>query len=373
MITAIDLKHFKCFDHQRLDLGALTLLAGVNGAGKSSVIQALLVLRQSYVEGSLQKGLLTLNGGLVHLGVASEVLFEQAETDDIGISLSSDGGQQHAWHFKYDLLDSDVLASDGPVTPTDFDCGTALFSDNCHYLAAERVGPRPAYDASYYEVSQRHQLGPHGEFAAHFLEHYGSKSVVIEGLRKKSARDESLKSQTEAWMGEICPGTELELSRKTELDLVGLRYSFSIGRDRTKAFRATNVGFGLTYVLPILVAALSSKPGDLLIVENPEAHLHPRGQSRLAQLLAAAAAGGVQVIVETHSDHVLNGIRIAVAQKTLSDSKVQCNFFERATDSIVPRIIPLHVLSTGQMSEWPAGFFDEFDSELDTLLGIEKQ
>lgn len=372
MISTIDLVNFKCFASQRVAFAGITLLAGVNGAGKSSVIQALLVLRQSHLQGSLQKGLLTLNGSLVHLGVASEVLFDQAETDNISIVLSSDDGKQDGWHFRYDLHDSDVLVSDDPITAGTYSSGTALFSDNCHYLAAERVGPRPAYDASYYEVSQQQQLGPHGEFAAHFLEHYGSEPVLIEGLRKKNARDNSLKSQTEAWMGEVCPGTQLELSRKTELDLVGLRYSFSTGRDRTKAFRATNVGFGLTYVLPILVATLSSKPGDLLIVENPEAHLHPRGQSQLAQLLAAAAASGVQVIVETHSDHVLNGIRIAVAHKALPASEVQCNFFERDADSVVPRIIPLHVLSTGQMSEWPAGFFDEFDSELDTLLGIEK-
>jgi predicted ATPase len=369
VISTIDLTNFKCFACQEVDLGAMTLLTGANGTGKSSVIQALLVLRQSYLQGSLQKGQLSLNGSLVHLGVASEVLFDQATTDDIGIGLSSDDGERHRWHFRYDLLESDVLVSDDPVTPATFDCGAVLFSDNCHYLAAERVGPQPAYDASYYEVSQRHQLGSHGEFAAHFLEHYGSKPVFIDGLKKRNARDESLKSQTEAWMEEVCPGTELELSRKTELDVVGLRYSFSTGRDRTKAFRATNVAFGLTYVLPILVATLSAKPGDLLIVENPEAHLHPRAQSHLAQLLAVAAGGGVQVIVETHSDHVLNGIRIAVAHKSLPQHAVRCNFFERDADSVIPRVVPLQVLSSGQMSSWPAGFFDEFDMELETLLG----
>lgn len=373
MISAIDLTHFKCFAHQQVDFGAMTLLTGVNGSGKSSVIQALLLLRQSYLQGALAESRLSLNGDLIRLGIASEVLFDQAETDNIGIGLASNDGRYHQWNFRYDKNDSDVLVADNAVTLTPFDCGIALFSDNCHYLAAERVGPRAAYDASHYEVSERQQLGPRGEFAAHFLEHYGSKPVAIDGLKKSDARDESLKSQTEAWLGDICPGTELELSRKTEFDLVGLRYSFSSGRDRTKSFRATNVGFGLTYVLPVLVAALCSKPGDLLIVENPEAHLHPRGQSRVAQLLAMAAAGGVQVIVETHSDHVLNGIRIAVAQKALLASDVQCNFFERDADSVVPRVTPLRVHSNGQMSEWPAGFFDEFDWELETLLGTEEQ
>ena len=223
MISAVELTHFKCFDHQQVGFRAMTLLTGTNGAGKSSVIQALLLLRQSYLQGALQKGRLALNGDLIRLGVASEILFEQADTDDIDIGLYQDDGSHYEWCFRYDKHYSDFLVSDHGITPAAFDCGTALFLERCHYLAAERIGPRAAYEASYYEVSQRQQLGPHGEFAAHFLENYGSTPVVIDGLKRDSASSESLKSQTEAWLSEICPGTELELSRKTDLDLVGLR------------------------------------------------------------------------------------------------------------------------------------------------------
>lgn len=74
-------------------------------------------------------------------------------------------------------------------------------------------------------------------------------------------------------------------------------------------FTAQNVGFGISYVLPIVLALVKAKKGELIILENPEAHLHPRGQRKMGELIARAAQGGVQVIVETHSDHILNGIR----------------------------------------------------------------
>ena len=91
------------------------------------------------------------------------------------------------------------------------------------------------------------------------------------------------------------------------------RLRFKTPGIRSEWTRAPNAGFGISYALPIVVAALRAAAGGLLLVENPEAHLHPAGQSRIGGFLARVAADGVQVFVETHSDHVLNGIRVAVA------------------------------------------------------------
>jgi len=103
---------------------------------------------------------------------------------------------------------------------------------------------------------------------------------------------------------------------------LGLRTS-----DDTDFHRPIHVGFGLTQVFPILVAVLSAPPGDILLIENPEVHLHPAGQALMGQFLADVARAGVQVILETHSDHVLNGIRRPVKAERLAAERVAIHFF----------------------------------------------
>src|SRR5438046_1441121 len=100
------------------------------------------------------------------------------------------------------------------------------------------------------------------------------------------------------------------------MDLMTFSVTYSLGHQvASSEYRPTNVGFGITYALPIVVSILSARPGSLVIIENPEAHLHPRGQVRMGELLSLASTAGIQVLIETHSDHVLNGIRLAVRAK----------------------------------------------------------
>jgi predicted ATPase len=131
----------------------------------------------------------------------------------------------------------------------------------------------------------------------------------------------------------------------------------------TDWLRPANVGFGVSYALPIVVAGLTAAPSGLLIVENPEAHLHPAGQSAMGRFLASVAAAGVQVILETHSDHLLNGIRIAVgADGSLTPEAVSVHYFEDSGD-----VRTLTMDSHGAVSEWPLGFFDQMEHDLGKL------
>lgn len=370
MIRQLTIGNFKGFADLKIELRPLTLLSGLNGTGKSSVIQALLLLRQSWLQGLLQSQRLALNGDLVQIGTAQDALYSYAEEDSIRLGLLDVDGQETSWTFAYDR-DADVLAG-AAATPSPASAFAVhnLFSPRFQYLCAERIGPRTAFGTSDYVVRQQRQIGNNGEFAAHFLSVFRSTPVAAEALLHPGTKQRDLASQTEAWLGDISPGAKLSLTAHSGLDLVQVQYQFTTGSELTDAYRATNVGFGLTYTLPIIVAVLAAEPGALLLIENPEAHLHPRGQRRMAELLAGAASAGVQIVTETHSDHVLNGVRLAVKNGGLHPEQVGIHFFSRSETKGEPRLIATSpsIDGDGRISDWPDGFFDEWDAALSQLL-----
>ena len=369
MIRTLRLHNFKCFENQGLAFSPLTLLSGLNGTGKSSVLQALLLLRQSYQQGLLPHQGLALHGDWVRIGTAKDALFEGAQEETIGFDLDLDGNRKGQWRFNYNR-EADVLdLASPPVAEDVFAC--SLFDDHFHYLQAERIGPRTAFDMSDFLVRQHRQLGTRGEYAAHFLAVFGREDIPHEVLAHPKAPSRQLRDQVEAWIGEVSPGTRLHFTPHTGMDLVTLEFSFVAGQQVSNPYRTTNVGFGLTYTFPILVALLSSASPTLLLLENPEAHLHPKGQVSIGDLMARAASCGIQVIVETHSDHVLNGIRLAVHGGQLPPESVSLHFFDRNPqhDQTYSEVISPRINRNGRIDQWPEGFFDEWDKSLEALLG----
>ncbi len=362
MLTSMTLDNFKCFSRQTLGLGGLTLLTGLNGAGKSSLIQSMLLLRQSLMEGMLPAKGLLLNGPLVRLGTAQDVLFRGAEKDEIGIRLDK-GSEIERWQFGYGSQYADIL----PVLAAPSTHG--MLTGEMHYIAAERIGPRYLYEISQYEVEQRHEMGADGRYAVAFLDSVASK-VVPEVLRHPDAPDTTVRSQVPTWLGEIAPGAFLRMQPYPELNRVTLGFGFQEASAQTMHFSPPNVGFGLSYVLPILVAVLGTGTCGIVVIENPEAHLHPRAQSVLGTLICRGVAAGLQIIVETHSDHVLNGVRLAVKDALLDASDVRVHFFGRrsGTAQVEHFVESLEMTKEGRIDRWPPGFFDEWENSLDRLL-----
>lgn len=385
MLSKLHLINFKAFADQQLDLRPLTLLTGLNGMGKSSVLQSLLMLRQSYFGATsldaYRTRRLVLNGDLTQLGSPSDILFEGAANEQIGMALTFDdhSDMQHSvqWTFEYDQSQAILIETSNPEliriggqTRLFFnDC--SLFKAGFHYLQAERVGPRTAFDMNFATESERF-IGTRGEYAVHLLNILQDTVLDMDELIHPAAASRKLLENVEAWMSEISPGTRLVLTPHRDMDVLQLSINFERGRAITANYRATNVGFGITYVLPVLVAILSSEPGDIVLVENPEAHLHPKGQYKMGELLALAAQAGIQVLVETHSDHVLNGIRVMAKQGRIAPDNVALHFFQAPhNDSI--EVQPVEVVTPqldadGRIDNWPANFFDEWENALDQLL-----
>jgi predicted ATPase len=364
VISQLRLQNFKRFEDQSLEIGNLTLLSGLNGMGKSSVLQSLLLLRQSYQQRLLESIGLALNGDLVHIGTARDALFEDAKEDRIGFVLAFEDGNEANWQFGYDP-EADILGLASPTVPLET-YQTSLFGDDFQYLQAERIGPRTSFAMSDFQVRQHRQLGTMGEYTAHFLSIFRDSEIPNSTLSHPQAKSSNLLSQVEAWLSEISPGTRIHIIDNPGMDLVSLQYSFGL----SKEYRATNVGFGITYTLPVITAILSAKPGTLLLLENPEAHLHPKGQARMGNLLARAADKDVQIILETHSDHILNGIRLAVHGGDLDPDRVRLHFFQRREnqEQLISEVISPRMNRRGRIDQWPDGFFDEWDNSLAALL-----
>lgn len=376
MITQIDLKHFKCFELLKLPLTELTLLSGVNASGKSSVLQALVLLHQTMREHEWSTRLM-LNGNTLKLGAVLDVVDKIHGRHAFEIGLD-DGGRSYSWKFsgdrpemslRIDSVDVDGSVCYAPKTlqfmfPYDSNDITADLTNRIRrltYIKAERIGPREFYTLEDRQNSS--VVGPAGEYAISLL-HSGRDEKVIKGLEIEGVPTTRLR-QVEARLQTLFPGCGLAVEQVPRMNAVtlGLRSS-----EETDFHRPINVGFGLTQVLPIVVAALSAKLNDILLIENPEVHLHPAGQALMGKFLAHVASVGVQVIIETHSDHILNGIRRSVRSKQLNPEQATLHFF-RPRKEVQTQVITPQLDETGNIDEWPEGFFDQFDKDMNHFAG----
>ncbi len=361
MINQLRLKNFKCFEDNTIPFGGLTLLAGLNGTGKSSIIQALLLLRQSGLDANGNPANLHWRGELVNVGSFRDVLKENAAENLIELEASF--GELGLVRMTVNNLDVDrpMLSKGFPKA-----YNTSLYRPNMFYVSADRLGPRKALEFIVDGQEPETPLGKNGEHVLEYLAQ-NERKPIGEMVRHDTATKNTLWSHTNAWLKTISPDVELDIQLFQGADLARSVFSFAqVGDVPSRPFRATNVGFGLSYALPLLVALLAAEADDLVIIENPEAHLHPGGQTKLAELAARAVAGGAQIILETHSDHILDGVRLAVRDTIVEADNVAIHYFER--DGMDVQVTTPVLNSSGKLDIWPPGFFDQQEINLARLI-----
>lgn len=365
-ITSMHLENFKCFEELNLQMRDLNVFAGINNMGKSTTIQALLLLRQAYDMGCIMKGL-RLNGDIVSLGIGKDVLYRGSKNDSLDISLGC-GGYKVGWSYDYEP-NSDFLRLQKTDARENDISQLSLFSPDFTYISAERLGPQRVYSKSSHQVLEKNQAGYRGEFFADYLAEHGLRDKVANDNVVIAGYHNTLIYQMQAWLSFICPGITLEAESLQEVGLVKLMFIMNDGYSVEK-YSPLNVGFGLSYVAPVVLSLLKAKPGDLVILENPEAHLHPKGQRKMGELIAGAASGKVQVVVETHSDHLLNGIRLAVKRNVICTDDVSLNYFTTKTinGETVHTVDTPRIRADGSLDRWPDGFFDEWDKAVMELF-----
>lgn len=367
MLNFVNIQNFKTLLESSFPIAPLNIFSGLNGMGKSSLIQSLLLLRQSYEDKVLNNRGLILNGNYLNLGTGKDVLSSCCAEEKIKFTIKwSEIVSPVNFEFDY-KPDSDLQPNLRPMPFEEWN-EISLFNSKFHYLSAERLGPRSDHILSDFHINGLNPIGKHGEFAVHYISEHGSKNLKIPAFKHPKANSNSLHSNIEAWMAEFTPG--IKFNAITQSNSVNLEYYFIQGKDFTKKFKPQNVGFGLSYVLPVLTSILSSSKGGLLIIENPESHLHPAGHSLMGKLCVIAANNGVQLIIESHSDHFLNGIRVAVKQKKINSDDINLFFLQRDIESLThaTEVISPRIDERGRIDIWPDGFFDQWDKDLDQLL-----
>jgi len=383
MLSHLKLNNFKCFDSLFLPLAPLTVLTGFNAAGKSTALQSLLLLAQAFRSGG-RSGELNLNGPLARLGTPGEVM--NSGKGDISFGIGNEEADIE-WIFKatdrmkrasIHLHRVDVKTSEGMeefkdskvselFLPSGVKKGAIRLAQKLReaiFLSAIRIGTSDVFPSPEEATPVNADVGVQGEFAPWWFQHFFDEDIE-DSRCHPSDHAKTLRRQFNAWAGQLFPGAQgnAQLIEKTNLARLELRIGDGDWR------RPSNIGYGLTYAFPVIVSGLLAKPKQILIIDSPEAHLHPLGQSKMGQFLAKVAASGVQVIIETHSDHVINGIRLSVKNKDILPEKVAMHFFKHP--DALPRAVSPLIDSQGNLSEWPEGFFDQSEKDYARLAGWE--
>lgn len=365
----LTIKNFKCFQDVALDFNKLTVLVGANGYGKSSVIQALLLLRETlqltcldvgeddkYIcnagwDNSLLK--VSLNGIFeLNLGTSSAILNYYSESSEIRISILKDNRHLDV-EYKIDQTEDQLWVQKSYLDKSE-NFNLAIEKKEFYYLNAERIGPRITQLLHHNKYLN---VGCKGEFTAEVLSYKGGRFKVDQNRVFPGTNDHNLSSQVNFWLNDILPSVRVTANSDLNTQTASIHIENPLTQN--KSVLSTNIGFGISYVLPIIVSGLVAEEGAYLIVENPEAHLHPSAQSKIGAFLSMISNAGVYVIVETHSDHVLNGIQIYAAQNKSFNDKAIINFFTLDEKLKEPHVESIKILQDGQLSKWPKGFFDQ--------------
>lgn len=406
MIQSITLKKFKLFEDVKIPLSNINLLTGINGRGKSTVLQSLLLMKQSpELDKTIDK--IIFNGTCVDLGNIKDIKNVRSRPkDNIEFSFhykEEDKEVEITYHFnadKDDSLDASIMEIEiknnitrEVVLAEKTDVGfnihkgyqelflPSLFElflniedqdikeikeifnlSKIHYISADRIGPKSFYKKN--SITGFASVGARGENTINVLWQKRNDPVYENLCSKDITIPHTVLNQLEFWLSEIFDGAKTKLDEIPLTDLLSFRLSTN---NTTDYFLPTNVGFGYSYVLPILVAGLIAKGGEIMIVENPEAHLHPYAQSVLSEFLSLISENNVQIIIESHSDHILNGLRICVKDEILEHYELNLLYFDQNLPYYFQKI---DVDQDGGIDEWPEDFFDQGTKDLNYLLGL---
>ena len=336
MIKKVTIENFKCFDKIEINLKNLNIFCGTNSSGKSSAIQSILLVDNCMMND------FSLNSQWLNLGQFEEIRNFIIRRDEVNINI-------------FQNLDNYSFTS----TRTEIDCSNSKNYDSIYYISANRIGPKDFYHKI---TSTKNFIGENAEFLIDYF--YKNSRNLVDNERIFDKTSNTLDFHVNYWLKKIL-NVNIFLDNIVSGNIVTANYSYN----GNKNVRPYHVGAGISYIIGILILCLNVEKGKTIILENPEIHLHPKAQSELALFLAFVANAGVQIIIETHSDHIFNGVRKAVNQQEISNNDLAIHFFEMNSDNISENV-EVNIDEKGKILDIRENLFDQFDNDLDVLLNL---
>lgn len=326
MITKITMSLFKDVKHECLEMKPLTLLMGHNSAGKSSCIQAVLCT-------------------LYHCSFNAKLLL--AQQDFSFDSLANKYENAKSYKLKIDFTDGLIgyeNAADGTEEVLNENGQLVDLEKNVFYLGANRLGYK-----EFEDVSLDFHVGTQGEYL--FGEYHQNKSKqVIEAMRVVPDSD-TLAAHLNYWLSYIL---DTEYTMDTE-EVSKKKVHVEYGVDGLDGITPEQLGVGVSYLAKVLIMCLRSQRGDVLMIENPEIHLHPAACARLGEFLVYIAKAGVQLIIETHNEHIISMLQYSIYKGRFDCDDAVAYYKSTPTDSF----LRIDFDRNGKLSQdVPSGFFD---------------
>lgn len=373
MITKIAIDGFKSFGQRReIRFAPITILYGKNGRGKSSIVQPLLLLAQT-MQSKGEPTTLLVNGNLTNLGLAEDLVNKFTGTDKWSVDLSSEdesiamgfsrieGKPQLATLSEFIINGenrfSSVMSSSesvpdqherNGVSVTTSDSNILQNLKNLIYITSERRGP--CNEVMRNDGLDGENIGIRGENVINVIDSTGPEFAC----------------KVSRFLSYVLDGGTVRTHKEGD-DRISLKLNSSDSSEIL--FKPVNVGFGYSYVLPVIVATMLAKSGSILILENPEAHLHPAAQSRLMEfIMTQAKEKKFQSIIETHSDHVVNGMRIARKKGEIAKDDALILFIDHDDTTLQTNVKEIFCDDNGTLSEEPEDFLDEWTKQLLDLI-----
>jgi hypothetical protein len=425
-ISEIRVAGFKSIaDEQTIEVRPLTILAGANSSGKSSIMQPVLLLKQT-LEAPYDAGPLLLNGPNVKFTSAEQLLARidkgrSLDTFHVGMRRNAGDGfrsqfrKEHRMGFRIERMDLLLERGDLSLWPEMLEADivkTGLtegkdwakqapegYSHGQWQIIRERCFLAPAWVAKGADGAMSYSGQPGLAW-----ESIIPQVIHLPGLRGNPERSYPMTAVGPNYRGTFQEYTASLISRWADegdkaldgvnADLKLLRLTGGVTALRRNDVQIevfvgrlpdilpaipedqvniADVGIGISQTLPVVVAMHAATPYHLVYVEQPETHLHPRAQFALAQVFAAAANRGVRLIVETHSSMLLLGIQAMVAEGALEPEKVKLHWFQREADGRTV-VRPGYLDEAGRFGDWPQDFDDvELNAQKSYLDAADKR
>jgi predicted ATPase len=395
--TEIGVSGFKSFaEETRIQLGSLTILAGTNSSGKSSIMQPLLLMKQT-IEADYDPGALLLDGPNVSFTSGEQIMNKTSKastSSSIGVRLvfcnyldvtvdfswNPQNGIEilrQTWKYQsnqtpfsiepemssseiYQMLPNEGFMDDvsverhrcflvvteapdqygGQMSHTFSQHLLTRFVRNLIHIRGLRGNPERTYKTA--AVSGSAFFGRFEDYVANIIDRFQKENPeqlikIHEALQKLGL-------------------TDIVQTQRLNDTQIELRVGRVFGQaDPTDTVNIADVGLGVSQVLPVIVALLVAQPGQLVYIEQPEIHLHPRAQIALSEIFADAANRGVRVVVETHSELFLLGVQSLVAEDKLDPKEVKLHWFTRNPDGS-SKVTSAELDTTGAFGDWPQDF-----------------